>query len=45
MNNLKEFKNFLENGDSDIKNYINAIQYGYNLDLNNLQRKRRWKCI
>ena len=33
-NNLKEFKKFVENGDSDIKNYINAIQYGYNLDLN-----------
>ena len=33
-NNLKEFKEFVENGDSDIKNYINAIQYGYNLDLN-----------
>ena len=31
---LKEFKEFVENGDSDIKNYINAIQYGYNLDLN-----------
>ena len=33
-NNLKEFKSFLESGDSDIKDYINAIQYGYNLDLN-----------
>ena len=38
-NNLKEFKNFLENGDSDIKNYINAIQYGYNLDLNIYKEK------
>ena len=33
-NNLKEFKSFLESGDNDIKDYINAIQYGYNLDLN-----------
>ena len=38
-NNLKEFKNFLENGDSDIKNYINGIQYGYNLDLNIYKEK------
>ena len=38
-NNLKEFKNFLENGDSDIKNYLNAIQYGYNLDLNIYKEK------
>ena len=38
-NNLKEFKEFIENGDSDIKNYINAIQYGYNLDLNIYKEK------
>ena len=38
-NNLKEFKEFVENGDSDIKNYINAIQYGYNLDLNIYKEK------
>ncbi len=33
-NNLEAFKTFIESDESDIKNYINAIQYGYNLDLN-----------
>lgn len=33
-NNLEAFKTFLEGNESDIKNYINSIQYGYNLDLN-----------
>lgn len=33
-NNLEEFKTFIESDESDIKNYINAVQYGYNLDLN-----------
>ena len=33
-NNLEAFKQFLESGESDIKNYTNSIQYGYNLDLN-----------
>ena len=33
-NNLKDFKTFLEGNETDIKNYINAIQYSYNLDLN-----------
>ncbi len=33
-NNLEEFKKFLEGNETDIKNYINAIQYSYNLDLN-----------
>ena len=33
-NNLEAFKTFLESDETDIKNYINAIQYGYNLDLN-----------
>ena len=33
-NNLEEFKNFIENGNSNIKDYINAVQYSYNLDLN-----------
>ena len=33
-NNLEEFKKYLESGDSDIKDYINAIQYEYNLNLN-----------
>ena len=33
-NNLEAFKTFIESGESDIKNYTNAIQYGYNLDLN-----------
>ena len=33
-NNLEEFKKYIENGETDIKNHINAIQYEYNLDLN-----------
>ena len=33
-NNLEEFKRFLESDESDIKNYINSIQYEYGLDLN-----------
>ena len=33
-NNLEEFKKYLESEDTDIKDYINAIQYEYNLNLN-----------
>ena len=33
-NNLEEFKTFLEGDESDIKNYINSVQYSYDLDLN-----------
>jgi len=33
-NNLEAFKLFIESDETDIKNYINAIQYSYNLDLN-----------
>lgn len=33
-NNLEEFKRYLESGETDIKDYINAIQYEYNLNLN-----------
>ena len=33
-NNLEEFKSFIESDETDIKNYINAVQYSYNLDLN-----------
>lgn len=33
-NNLEEFKKYLESGGTDIKDYINAIQYEYNLNLN-----------
>ena len=33
-NNLEEFKAFIEGDETDIKNYINAVQYSYNLDLN-----------
>ena len=33
-NNLEEFKKYLDDENSDIRNYINAIQYSYNLDLN-----------
>lgn len=33
-NNLEEFKKFIEGHESDIKNYINSVQYSYDLDLN-----------
>lgn len=33
-NNLEAFKAFIEGDESDIKNYINAVQYSYDLDLN-----------
>ena len=33
-NNLKEFKKYLDSDDSEIRNYINAIQYSYDLNLN-----------
>lgn len=33
-NNLKEFKKFLEENGLNIKDYINSVQYTYNLDLN-----------
>lgn len=33
-NNLEEFKKYLDSGDTNIKDYINAIQYEYNLNLN-----------
>lgn len=32
-NNLKKFKAYIESDKSDIKDYVNAIQYDYNLDL------------
>ncbi len=33
-NNLEEFKNYIENENSVIRDNANAIQYSYNLDLN-----------
>lgn len=33
-NNLEEFKKYIENENTDIKNNANAIQYSYGLDLN-----------
>lgn len=33
-NNLKEFKKFIEENGLNIKDYINSVQYKYNLDLN-----------
>ena len=33
-NNLEEFKKYLDDENSPIKDYINAVQYSYNLDLN-----------
>jgi putative ABC transport system permease protein len=33
INNLKEFKNYLEKNPSNLNNYINDIKYTYNIDL------------
>ena len=33
-NNLKEFKKYLDDENSEIRNYVNAVQYSYDLDLN-----------
>ena len=33
-NNLEEFKKFIESDETNIKDYINAVQYSYNLNLN-----------
>ena len=33
-NNLEEFKKYLDDENSEIRNYTNAIQYSYDLDLN-----------
>lgn len=33
-NNLKDFKKYIDENDTDIKKYSNAIQYGYNIALN-----------
>ena len=33
-NNLDEFKKYLDDENSSIRNYMNAVQYSYNLDLN-----------
>lgn len=33
-NNLKEFQKFIEENGLNIKDYINSVQYKYNLDLN-----------
>lgn len=33
-NNLKDFKTFIDNKESDLLNYANAIQYKYKLDIN-----------
>ena len=33
-NNLGEFRDFIENGDSDIKKYISDISYNYGTDIN-----------
>ena len=38
-NNLKEFKKYIESDKSDIKNCINAVEYGYDLDLNIYKQK------
>jgi putative ABC transport system permease protein len=33
-NNLKEFKKFIESGESGISDYVSDIQYSYNVDIN-----------
>ena len=33
-NNLKEFKHYIENGGSDIKDYASAIEYTYDIPVN-----------
>ena len=33
-NNLKSFKNYIENDKSDISSHISSIQYSYDLDMN-----------
>ena len=33
-NNLKEFKSYIESGDSDIQDYVQDIQYIYNVPIN-----------
>lgn len=33
-NNLKEFKHYIENGGSDIKDYVSAIEYTYDIPVN-----------
>lgn len=33
-NNLKEFKHYIENGGSDIKDYTSAIEYTYDIPVN-----------
>lgn len=33
-NNLKEFKHYIENGESDIKDYASAIEYTYDIPVN-----------
>ncbi|MGN0329568.1 MAG: ATP-binding cassette domain-containing protein [Lachnospira sp.] len=33
-NNLKEFKKFIESGETNIKDYTSAIQYSYNVPIN-----------
>ena len=42
-NNLEAFKSFIEGDETDIKNYINAIQYSYNLDLNIYKQDKEGK--
>ncbi len=34
VNDLKSFKKYIENDNSDLKNYVSDIRYAYNLNLN-----------
>lgn len=33
-NNMTDFKDYIENGENDIKKYSSAVKYGYNMTLN-----------
>ncbi len=44
-NNLTAFKEFLENKDNDITNYISALSYGYDLDMNIYAKDEDGKII
>ncbi|MCI8272908.1 MAG: ABC transporter ATP-binding protein/permease [Clostridia bacterium] len=44
-NNLEEFKKFIEGNETDIKDYINAVQYGYNMDLNIYAQNKQGETV
>ena len=44
-NNLKAFKEFIDNGDSNIKQYISAVRYGYSIDMDIYAKNSEGKTI